>query len=146
MVQKKNLLNLSALLLIIAFSCTNSSNIENEIVGKYASSGENNYDYFKDTIEVRSTDDGKFDIQQISNWSAAKKDDPQRPNKNKRAGVWNNYGAGETEVATLQKSDNTLRITDPMTGTVHVLVVDLQKKTITEISKDGDRAVYNKIL
>jgi len=37
--------------------------MKDNIVGKYASSSENKYDYFKDTIEVRATDDGKFDIQ-----------------------------------------------------------------------------------
>ncbi|WP_124579454.1 hypothetical protein [Pedobacter sp. KBW06] len=93
---------------------------------------------------MRLTDDGKFDIQQLSNWSAAKKDDPQLPNKNKKAGVWNNYGMGEIEVATLQKSDNTLRITEPMTGTVRILVFDIEKKIITESSKDGIKTIYHK--
>lgn len=128
----------------IIASCSSSS-LEKEIIGNYTSSSENNYDYFKDTIEVRSTDDGKFDIQQLSNWSAAKKDDPQRPNKNKKAGVWNNYGMGEIQVAILQVSDKTLRITDPMTGTVRVLSINLEKKTIEETAKDGTKIVYYKV-
>lgn len=119
--------------------------MNDEIVGKYASSSENNYDYFKDTIEVKKTDDGKFDIQQLSNWSAAKEDDPQRPNKNKQAGVWNNYGPGDTEVATLQISDKTLRITDPMAGTVQILTFDPERNTLVQIAKDGSKTTYFKI-
>lgn len=126
-------------------SCTSSSNPSIELVGKYAYQGENKYDYFKDTIEVRRTDDGKYDVQRLSNWSAAKQDDPQRPNKNKKAEVWNNYGPGNIEVAVFQKSDNTLRITEPMIGTVKVLVFDPEKKTITRTSKDGEKTVYHKI-
>jgi len=130
---------------LIITSCTSSSNSDKEIVGKYASQGENNFYYFKDTIEVRPTDDGKFDIQTLSNWSTAKTDDPQRPSKNKIAGVWNNYGPGDIEVAALQESDHTLRITEPMTGTVKILVFDPEKKTITQTSKDGEKTVYHKI-
>lgn len=142
---KKNGFYLGWGILLTISSCTSSPNLKAEIIGKYASSSENNYDYFKDTIEVRSTDDGKFDIQTIANWSAAKKDDPQRPNKNKKAGVWNNYGAGEINVATLQESDKTLRITDPMSGTVRVLSIDLEKKTIEETTKDGIKELYHKV-
>lgn len=130
---------------LIITSCTSSSNPGKEIVGKYHSKGENNFYYFKDTIEVRSTDDGKFDIQTLSNWSTAKTDDPQRPSKNKIAGVWNNYGPGDIEVAVLQESDHTLRITEPMTGTVKILVFDPEKKTITQTSKDGEKTVYHRI-
>ncbi|MBB5634965.1 hypothetical protein HDE68_000850 [Pedobacter cryoconitis] len=53
-----------------------------------------------DIIEVGHTDDGKFDIQRLSNWSAAKKDDSQRPSKNRRAGFWINYGPGRIDLAT----------------------------------------------
>lgn len=130
---------------LITASCTSSSNPGKEVVGKYHSKGENNFYYFKDTIEVRSTDDGKFDIQTLSNWSTAKTDDPQRPSKNKIAGVWNNYGPGDTEIAVLQASDHTLRITEPMTGRVKILVFDPEKKTITQTSKDGEKTVYHKI-
>lgn len=70
----------------------------------------------------------------------------QRPNKNKKAGVWNNYGAGEVETATLQLSDKTLRITDPMTGTVKILKIDLENKTIEETYKDGSKSLYHKVL
>ncbi len=52
-------------LMTCLISCSSSS--ENQIAGKYASQSENNYDHFKDTIEVRPTDDGKFDIQRLSN-------------------------------------------------------------------------------
>lgn len=58
-------------------SCSSSSQINKEIVGKYASESENEYDHFKDTVEIKLTDDGKFDIQTIANWSAAKQDDPE---------------------------------------------------------------------
>jgi len=136
----------SAILATLISSCSPSSNIKDNIVGKYASTSENNYDSFKDTIEVRSTDEGKFDIQTIANWSAAKKDDPQRPNKNKKAGVWNNYGPGKVDEATLQVSDTTLRITEPMTGNVRILNIDLDKKTISELLGDGTKAIYHKVL
>lgn len=138
---------LGGLILTIAIaSCSTTSGSNNDLTGKYASAGENNYDYFKDTIEVKQTDDGKFDVQQLSNWSAAKKDIPDRPNKNRKAGVWNNYGPGDIEVAVFQKSDNTLRITEPMIGTVKILVFDPEKKTITRTSKDGgSKTVYHKI-
>lgn len=126
-------------------SCTSSSNFSKEVVGKYHSKGENNFYYFKDTIEVRPTDDGKFDVQTLSNWSTAKTDDPHRPSKNKIAGVWNNYGPGDIGVAALQESDHTLRITEPMTGRVKILIFDPEKKTITQTSKDGEKTVYYKI-
>lgn len=145
MVRAKSLFGLSAFLIISILSCTSSNSMNDEIVGKYASSSENNYDYFKDTIEVTKTDDGKFDIQQLSNWSAAKEDDPQRPNKNKQAGVWNNYGPGDTEVATLQISDKTLRITDPMAGTVRILTFDPERNILVQIAKDGSKTTYFKI-
>ncbi|MFW0717387.1 hypothetical protein [Pedobacter sp. N23S346] len=132
-------------LTLIVSACSSSGRLKEDISGKYASTGENEYDYFKDTMEVKSTDEGKFDIQVIATWSAAKRDDPERPNKNKKAGLWNNYGADEIEVATLQASDTTLRITEPMTGKVRIFKVDTDKKTITQISADGTRHVYTKI-
>lgn len=131
------------LLMTCLMSC--SSSPENQIEGKYASQSENNYDHFKDTIEVRPTDDGKFDIQRLSNWSAAKKDDPQRPSKNKKAGFWINYGPGRIDVATFQKSDHTLRITEPMSSSVRIMKVDLEKQTIKWPTKYGDTIIYNKI-
>jgi len=136
----------SAILAILISSCSPSSNIKDNIVGKYASTSENNYDYFKDTIEIKSTDDGNFEIQTIANWSAAKKDDPQRPNKNKKAGIWNNYGPGKVSVAALQISDTTLRITEPITGNVRILYINLHTKTIFEPLGDGDKSIYHKIL
>jgi hypothetical protein len=142
----KNLLFLSTLLLIfLFFACSSSGSLKDDIAGKYASIGENEYDYFKDTLEVKPNDDGKFDIQKIAIWSAAKKDDPERPNKNKKAGVWNSYGADEVEVAALQISDTSLRITEPMTGRVRIFKVDPDKKTITRILADGNKKVYAKI-
>jgi hypothetical protein len=142
----QNLLFLNALLLVFLISsCSSSGALKDDISGKYASIGENEFDYFKDTLEVKPNDDGKFDFQIIANWSAAKKDDPERPNKNKKAGVWNSYGADEVEVAALQISDTSLRITEPMTGRVRIFKVDPDKKTITRISTDGDKKVYTKI-
>lgn len=137
---------LSSLFLFLFISaCSSSGKLKDDVSGKYTSKGENNYDYFKDTLEVKPSDDGKFDIQTIAIWSAAKQDDPERPNKNKKAGVWNNYGAGDIEVATLQASDTTLRITDPTTGQVRIYKVNTDQKTITRISSDGTKKSYTKI-
>lgn len=134
------------LLMTLAISsCSSSSSLNREITGKYASFSENEYDYFKDTIEVKQTDDGNFDIRQLSNWSAAKEDDPERPNKNKKKGVWNNYGQGSINTATLQVSDKTLRITDPMTGAVRIWTFDLKKMTLIQMAKDGSTTTYFKI-
>lgn len=146
----KNLNDLTILIfpvLIAVFSsCSSpSTNIKSKLVGKYASTSENEYDNFKDTIEIRSTDDGKFDIQTLANWSAAKKDDPERPNKNKKAGEWINYGPGRIKVATFQASDNTLRIADPLSSSVTVFPVDFNKKTIKMASRLVDTIVYHKI-
>jgi len=77
-----------------------SEEIGKKIAGKYTSESENNYDHFKDTLEIKPTDDGKFDITTLARWSAAKKDDHQRP-VNKVAGVWNKHGQGKTRVAEL---------------------------------------------
>ncbi len=129
----------------LIYSCSSSADIKGDICGKYASTSENNYDYFRDTLQIKPNDDGKFDIQTIAIWSAAKQDDPERPNKNKKAGVWNNYGAGEIEVATLKVSDTTLRITEPMTGRVRIFKINTDQKTITQISADGAKTIYSKI-
>jgi len=133
-------------LFIVISGCSSSGKLEDDISGKYASTAENNYDYFKDTLEVKLNDHGKFDIQTIAIWSAAKQDDPERPNKNKKAGVWNNYGAGKIEVATLQTSDTTLRITEPMTGEVRVFKVNTDQRTIIQFSNDGTKTTYTKIV
>lgn len=145
MKQAKKVMGLLTLSLITALSCTNSNDISKDIVGKYASTGENEYDHFKDTIEVKQADDGKFDIQKIADWSAAKEDDPTRPNKNKKAGEWNNKGIGKIEVATLQMSDKTLRITDPMFGTVRVFMIDLKNHSLERQNEDGTRKIYRKV-
>ncbi|RAJ28107.1 hypothetical protein LY11_03427 [Pedobacter cryoconitis] len=142
--KKTPLLNYLFLLLFIS-ACSSSGKLKDDISGKYASTGENNYDYFKDTMQVKSNDHGKFDIQIIAIWSAAKQDDPERPNKNKKAGVWNDYGSGDLEVATLQASDTTLRITEPMTGQVRIFKVNTDQKTIIQISADGTKKTYTKI-
>ncbi len=115
------------------------------IAGKYASTGENEYDHFKDTMRVKSNDEGKFDMQVVARWSAAKHDDRERPNKNKKAGVWNNYGSDEVEVATFQASDSTLRIVEPVTGKVRIFKVNTETKTITRTLPDGSKDVYTKI-
>lgn len=142
--KKTPLLNFLFLTLFIS-GCSSSGKLKDDISGKYASTSENNYDHFKDTLEVKPNDDGKFDIQTIAIWSAAKQDDPERPNKNKKAGVWNNYGAGDIEIATLQASDTTLRITEPMTGQVRIFKVNTDQKTIIRISSDGTKKKYTKI-
>lgn len=142
---KKVMTLLTLSLILVLFSCSNSNDISKNIVGKYASTGENNYDYFKDTIEVRATDDGKFDIQKIANWSAAKEDDPTRPNKNRKKGEWNNKGLGRIEVATLQVSDKTLRITDPLIGTVRIFTFDPNNQVLEQQYDDGTKNIYYKV-
>jgi len=130
----------------ILSSCSSSSknDIAKNIVGKYATEGEDTYDYFKDTLEVRALENGKFDVASIANWSSAKKSDPQRP-FNKVAGVWNNHGPGKTLVAELQALDTTLRITEPVTGEVTILHVDLDKGTLKWPSKGDGESVYTKV-
>lgn len=141
----RNLFITVGLLLIFSMTyCSSSSKTIKDIAGRYAFEGENEFDYFKDTIEIRPTDDGKFDVQTIANWSAAKKDDPERP-VNKKAGVWTNYGAGKIKVATLQVSDMTLRITDPLSGEVRIMTINRYKKSIEITSKNGTKRVYHKV-
>lgn len=143
---QNNLGFLVGLLSVCCFAaCSSSSGIKKEIIGKYASKGENEYDNFKDTLEIRLLDDGKFDVQTIANWSAAKRDFPDRPNKNKKAGVWNSYGADKTEVAELQASDTTLRITEPITGEVKIIDIDLDNKKIQRTYRNGTKQVYTKV-
>jgi hypothetical protein len=116
-----------SLVILNFINCSSSSN--KDFVGKYAYEGYNEFDYFKDTLEVRPNDDGKFDIQIIANWSAAKKDDPERP-VNKKAGQWNSHGAGNINIATLQKSNMTIRITEPFSSEVRMWKIDHDNKTI----------------
>lgn len=128
-------------------SCTTSppnKDLGESISGKYASSDENEYDYFKDTVEIRLLDDGKFDVATIANWSSAKKSDPQRP-ANKIAGVWNNYFDNKVSVAELQTSDTTLRITEPLTGEVRILSFDIDKKTMKWPQKNSGVKTYSKV-
>lgn len=132
-------------LLLFMVACTSSNQIKKEIVGRYSSEGENEYDRFKDTLEIRALDDEKFDIQKVAKWSSAKKDDPQRPNKNKKAGVWNSYGSSDSEVASLQVSDMTLRITEPLTGTVQIIAIDVENKTLKSTFHDGSTKIYHKV-
>ncbi|SEK23348.1 hypothetical protein [Parapedobacter koreensis] len=126
-------------------SSPDKSDLTQEVVGKYASESENEFDHFRDTLEIKPTDDGRLDVTIIARWSAAKKDDPQRPNKNKVAGVWNDYGKGRTQVAELQASDTTLRITEPMDGSVTVIPVSLDEGTLSWPLNDGTEKTYNKI-
>jgi len=139
-----NILFLSCLIPFV-YACSTSGGVKDDIAGKYASTGENEYDLYKDTMEVKANDDEKFDVQIIATWSAAKKDDPERPNKNKKAGVWNNYGSDPVEVATFQASDTTLRIAEPVTGKIKIFNVNTEKKTITQTLPDGSKNVYTKI-
>jgi hypothetical protein len=129
----------------LLFSCSSSEGIKNQIIGKYASSSENEYDNFKDTLEIRLLDDGRYDVQRIANWSAAKSDDPERPNKNKKAGVWNNYGSDRPEVASFQSSDTTLRITQPVTGEVDILFFKSEGKILERKYTNGEKTIYHRV-
>lgn len=135
-------------LCLLIFSCSSNpgkSDLGKEIVGKYASSSENEYDYFKDTIEIKANDEGKFDLTFVARWSAAKADDPQRP-VNKVAGQWNNHGKGETFVADLQASDTTLRISDPFGGASVIIVpLNLNDGTLDWTLTNGTKKTYNKV-
>lgn len=143
----RNIGILVGLLICVSFlSCTSSEELKKSLVGKYASEGEDEYDNFRDTLEIRLLDKGNFNIQTIARWSAAKKDDPMRPNKNKKAGEWNSYGPDRTEVASLQVSDTTLRITDPLTGEVKRIFVKSEGKTLEKLSRSGKKKIYHKVL
>jgi hypothetical protein len=127
-------------------SCSESNNkdLKEKIVGKYYSETENNYDYFRDTIEIMMTDNGKFDVTQIANWSSAKKSDPTRPNRNKVAGEWINYGKGKTLIGDFQLSDTTIRITDPMSASVDIIKFELDKGLMYYPVRDSS-VTYTKI-
>lgn len=145
----KNNFRNTALISIVftAISCsspTGNSDLKNRIAGRYASQTESTFDYYRDTLEIRPTDDGKFDVQIIAHWSSAKKDDPNRPS-NKVAGVWNKGNVGSTLVADFQASDTTLRIVEQLTGGVEILSFDDDKGTIQWPSDDGEVEVYTKI-
>lgn len=134
-------------LFVLSSSCSSSSDkthIAEQITGKYARQGENEYDYFKDTLEVRSLEDGKFDVQKIASWSSAKKSDPQRP-VNKVASVWNSGGPGRTRVAELQALDTTLRITEAISGHVIILHLNIDKGTLSWPTKSGGHSLYTKV-
>jgi hypothetical protein len=145
-VMNNGFLALALLFVMVLVSCSSAEKrIGEKLVGRYTSTSENEFDHFRDTVELRALDGGLFDVQTIANWSAAKEDDPQRPNKNKVAGVWNSYGPGETEVADLQLSDTTLRITEPMTGTVKIIAVHVDDHTLEKTLRDGTKRIYTKI-
>lgn len=120
------------------------SELTQQVLGKYASETENEFDYFRYTLEIKSTDDGKLDIIFLARWSAAKEDDPQRP-VNKVAGVWNNHGKGKTLVGELQASDTTLRISEPLDGSVTIIPVSLDDGTISWPQTDGETETFVKI-
>ncbi|CAM4221966.1 hypothetical protein SAMN06265348_107291 [Pedobacter westerhofensis] len=136
----------SGLLVCLCYAaCSSPEGLKKSLVGKYASEGEDEYDNFRDTLEIRLLDNGNFDVQTIAHWSAAKMDNPLRPNENKKAGEWHSYGQDRTEVATLQASDTTLRITDPLTGQVKRIFVKSQGKTLEKTSRSGVKKVYHKV-
>lgn len=122
----------------------NGSDVKDRIAGKYASQTESTFDYYRDTLEIRPTDDGKFDVQIIAHWSNAKEDDPNRPS-NKVAGVWNKGNVGSTLVADFQASDTTLRIVEQLTGGVEILSFNDDKGTIQWPSDDGEVEIYTKV-
>lgn len=136
------------LLCLLIFSCSSNprkSDLGNEIVGLYASASENEYDNFKDTLEIKANDEGRYDLTFVARWSAAKADDPQRPT-NKVAGQWNNHGKGETLVADLQASDTTLRISDPFGGaSVIIIPLNLEKGTLDWTLTNGTKRTYSKV-
>ncbi|MGJ1318724.1 hypothetical protein ACR776_09175 [Sphingobacterium spiritivorum] len=139
-------LSCATLSLIFLYACTSGNNeadLQEKVTGLYASERENSFDYFKDTLEIKTNQDGNLDITIIANWSSAKEDDPKRP-KNKVAGEWNNYGKGETSVGELQSSDTTIRIAHPMYNTVDVLKVDLEAGTLEYPTRDG-AIIYQKV-
>ncbi|WP_130857945.1 hypothetical protein [Olivibacter jilunii] len=131
----------------ITFSCSSSgrgSEVKDRIAGKYASESESTFDYYRDTVEIKPTDDGKFDVQTIAHWSNAKKDDPNRP-ANKVAGVWNKGKTGSVLVADFQASDTTLRIVGQLRGGVNILSFDVDKGVMQWPSDDGETVTYTKI-
>ncbi len=48
------------LLIIACTSNPDKSDLTQEVVGIYASESENEFDYFKDTLEIKATDDGDY--------------------------------------------------------------------------------------
>jgi hypothetical protein len=145
----KSLVNngISICLVICVFfaTCTSSEQLKKSLVGKYASEGEDEYDTFRDTLEVRLKDNGHFDLQTIAHWSAAKLDNPLRPNKNRKAGECNSYGPERTEVAMLQINDTTFRITDPLTGEVKRIYVKSKGKTLERNVRGGVKKIYHRV-
>jgi hypothetical protein len=135
----------SLVICVFFTACSSSEELKKSLVGKYASEGEDEYDSFRDTLEVRLRDNGNFDLQTIAHWSAAKLDNPLRPNKNKKAGEWNSYGPDRTEVATLQASDTIFRITDPLTGEVKRIFVKSQGKSLERTIRGGVKKIYHKV-
>ncbi|MDM8172959.1 hypothetical protein QT327_01125 [Olivibacter sp. 47] len=58
------------------FSCSSpkgKTDLQDQLIGKYASQSESTFDYYKDTVEIKPTDEGKFDVQVIAHWSNAKR-------------------------------------------------------------------------
>jgi hypothetical protein len=129
------------------FSCSSpkgKTDLQDQIVGKYASQSESTFDYYKDTVEIKPTDEGKFDVQVIAHWSNAKKDDPKRP-VNKVAGVWNKGKPGSILVADFQTSDTTLRIVGQLRGGVKILKFNLDKAIMEWPGDDGETLIYTKV-
>ncbi|MEH6306822.1 hypothetical protein RYH73_14300 [Olivibacter sp. CPCC 100613] len=129
------------------FSCsspTGKTDLQDQLTGKYASQSESTFDYYKDTVEIKSTDDGKFDVQVIAHWSNAKKDDPKRP-VNKVAGVWNKGKLGSILVADFQTGDTTLRIVGQLRGGVKILKFNLDKRVMEWPKDDGETLIYTKV-
>ena len=135
----------SLVICVFLMACSSSEELKKSLVGKYATEGEDEYDSFRDTLEVRLKDNSHFDLQTIAHWSAAKIDNPLRPNKNKKAGEWNSYGPERTEVAMLQVSDTTFRITDPLTGEVKRIYVKSHGKSLERTGRGGVKKIYHKV-
>ncbi|MFD2965397.1 MULTISPECIES: hypothetical protein [Olivibacter] len=129
------------------FSCLSpkgKTDLKDQLIGKYASQSESTFDYYKDTVEIKSTDDGKFDVQVVAHWSNAKKDDPKRP-VNKVAGIWNKGKPGSILVADFQTGDTTLRIVGQLRGGVKILKFNLDKGVMEWPKDDGETLIYTKV-
>jgi hypothetical protein len=129
----------------MVYACGSSSktdDLKELIVGKYVLQDENEFDHIRDTLEIKPNDQATFDIIRIR-WTSAKKDDPNRP-VNKIAGQWGS-GGPKTVVGTLQTSDTTIRIPEPITGRLRIISFNFATNTLKDLSFSGSESIYHKI-
>lgn len=103
---------------------------------------EHEFDFIRDTLDIRFNDRGMADITR-HRWTSAKKDDPHRP-VNKVAGQWGSQGA-VTVVGEFQASDTTIRVQEPLTGRLRILSFDFDKNILKDVSFKGTERLYKKI-